>query len=94
MTTTLTPPTDAQSPPPSMGPVKKPRKLGRWMLFVVMLIVAVIMLYPFWVMIYTSLKSEAQFLAGTGFSWVSWSSLTSVIPIGQEVLSSTIVCAS
>jgi len=45
-------------------------------------------------MIYTSLKSEAQFLAGSGFSWISWSSLTSVIPIGQEVLSSTIVCAA
>jgi multiple sugar transport system permease protein/raffinose/stachyose/melibiose transport system permease protein len=77
-----------------MGPVQRPRKLGRWMLFVVMMIVAVIMLYPFWVMIYTSLKSEAQFLAGSGFSWISWSSLTSVIPIGQEVLSSTIVCAA
>jgi ABC-type glycerol-3-phosphate transport system permease component len=94
MTTTLTPPTESESPRPTMGPVKKPRKSGRWILFVVMLIVAVIMLYPFWVMIYTSLKSEAQFLAGSGFSWVSWSSLTSVIPIGQEVLSSTIVCAS
>jgi ABC-type glycerol-3-phosphate transport system permease component len=94
MTTTLTPPTESQSPREPMGPVKKPRKLGRWILFVVMMIVAIIMLYPFWVMIYTSLKSEAQFLAGSGFSWISWSSLTSVIPIGQEVLSSTIVCAS
>jgi ABC-type glycerol-3-phosphate transport system permease component len=94
MTTTSTPPTESENPGQSMGPVKKPRKLGRWILFVVMMIVAVIMLYPFWVMIYTSLKSESQFLAGSGFSWISWSSLTSVIPIGQEVLSSTIVCAS
>jgi ABC-type glycerol-3-phosphate transport system permease component len=94
MTTTLTPPTESQSPGQPAGPVKKPRRLGRWILFAVMMIVAVIMLYPFWVMIYTSLKSESQFLAGTGFSWISWSSLTSVIPIGQEVLSSTIVCAS
>jgi multiple sugar transport system permease protein/raffinose/stachyose/melibiose transport system permease protein len=52
------------------------------------------MLYPFWVMIITSLKSESQFLSGGGFSWLSWSSLTSVIPIGQELLSSTIVCSS
>jgi ABC-type glycerol-3-phosphate transport system permease component len=93
MTSTLTPSTD-ESPRPSMGPVRKPRKVGRWLLFVIMMIVAVIMLYPFWVMIYTSLKSEAQFLGGSGFSWISWSSLTSVIPIGQEVLSSTIVCAA
>jgi multiple sugar transport system permease protein/raffinose/stachyose/melibiose transport system permease protein len=90
----MTPSTESQNPGPSRGPVKKPRKLGRWMLFVIMMIVAVIMLYPFWVMIYTSLKSEAQFLAGSGFSWISWSRLTSVIPVGQEVLSSTIVCAS
>ncbi len=94
MTTASTPPKEPEDPRPSMGPVQRPRKLGRWMLFVVMMIVAVIMLYPFWVMIYTSLKSEAQFLAGSGFSWISWSSLTSVIPIGQEVLSSTIVCAA
>jgi len=93
MTSTLTPSTD-ESPRPSMGPVRKPRKVGRWLLFVIMMIVAVIMLYPFWVLIYTSLKSEAQFLGGSGFSWISWSSLTSVIPIGQEVLSSTIVCAA
>jgi ABC-type glycerol-3-phosphate transport system permease component len=70
------------------------RRLGRWLLFVAMVGVAVIMLYPFWVMIITSLKSEAQFLAGSGFSWLSWSSLTSVIPVGQEVLSSTIVCSA
>jgi ABC-type glycerol-3-phosphate transport system permease component len=75
-------------------PVKKPRRVGRWVLFAAMVVVAVIMLYPFWVMIFTSLQSEAQFLSGGGFSWLSWSSLTSVIPIGQEVLSSTIVCSS
>jgi multiple sugar transport system permease protein len=70
------------------------RRLRRWLLFVAMVGVAVIMLYPFWVVIITSLKSEAQFLAGSGFSWLSWSGLTSVIPVGQEVLSSTIVCSA
>jgi multiple sugar transport system permease protein/raffinose/stachyose/melibiose transport system permease protein len=70
------------------------RRVGRWLLFVAMVGVAVVMLYPFWVVIITSLKSEAQFLAGSGFSWLSWSGLTSVIPVGQEVLSSTIVCSA
>jgi multiple sugar transport system permease protein len=74
--------------------VKKPRRVGRWVLFAVMMVVAVVMLYPFWVMIITSLKSEPQFLSGGGFSWLSWSGLTSVIPIGQELLSSTIVCSA
>jgi ABC-type glycerol-3-phosphate transport system permease component len=70
------------------------RRLGRSLLFVAMVGVAIIMLYPFWVVIITSLKSEAQFLAGSGFSWLSWSGLTSVIPVGQEVVSSTIVCSA
>jgi multiple sugar transport system permease protein/raffinose/stachyose/melibiose transport system permease protein len=93
VTTLLTPPGDGESrlaPPP----VKKPRRTGRWVLFGAMVVVAIVMLYPFWVMIITSLKSEAQFLSGGGFSWLSWSNLTSVIPVGQEVLSSTIVCSS
>jgi multiple sugar transport system permease protein/raffinose/stachyose/melibiose transport system permease protein len=59
-----------------------------------MMVIAVVMLYPFWVMIVTSLKSEAQFLAGQGFSWLSWKNLSATIPIGQEVLSSTIVCSA
>ncbi len=59
-----------------------------------MLGVAAVMLYPFWVMIGESLESETQFLGSGGFSWLSWSGLSSVIPVGQEVLSSTIVCAA
>jgi len=95
MTTLLTPPNDterAEAPAPLSRPAK--RKFGRWVLFVVMVAVAVVMLYPFWVMIVTSLKSEAQFLSGGGFSWLSWKSLSATIPIGQEVLSSTIVCSA
>jgi ABC-type glycerol-3-phosphate transport system permease component len=76
-------------------PPRRPRpKVGRWVLFVVMVLIAIVMLYPFWVMIATSLQSATQFLAGGGFSWLSWSTLTSVIPVGQEVLSSTIVCSA
>ncbi len=91
--TTLTEPANAERPL-APTPVKRPRRVGRWVLFAAMIVVAIIMLYPFWVMIVTSLKSEAQFLSGGGFSWLSWSRLTSVIPVGQEVLSSTIVCSS
>jgi ABC-type glycerol-3-phosphate transport system permease component len=81
---------------PVIAPVRRRRRLksGRVTLFVVMVGVAVVMLYPFWVMIYNSLMTEAQFLAGKGFSLGSWSALTSVIPVGQEVLSSTIICSA
>ena len=93
MTTLATPPNESEQRDHSPAVIRAPRKVGRWVLFAAMMIVAVIMLYPFWVMIVTSLKSESQFLSGGGFSWLSWTSLTSVIPIGQEVLSSTIVCS-
>jgi ABC-type glycerol-3-phosphate transport system permease component len=94
MTTLQSPPndTDIVEPTPPLPPSRP--KLGRWVLFVVMLAIAVVMLYPFWVMIATSLQSETQFLSGGGFSWLSWHDLSSVIPVGQEVLSSTIVCSA
>jgi multiple sugar transport system permease protein/raffinose/stachyose/melibiose transport system permease protein len=94
MTTLATPPQETNEPErPALITPRKP-KVGRWALFAVMVGVAVVMLYPFWVMIITSLESEQQFLSGGGFSWLSWSGLSSTIPVGQEVLSSTIVCSA
>jgi multiple sugar transport system permease protein/raffinose/stachyose/melibiose transport system permease protein len=95
VTTLATPPDTAPLDDTPAVPDRAPRrKVGRWILFAVMLAIAAVMLYPFWVMIFTSLKSEQQFLSGGGFSWLSWRDLTSVIPIGQEILSSTIVCSA
>jgi ABC-type glycerol-3-phosphate transport system permease component len=93
MTTLQTPPETDERVEVSVPPPGRP-KVGRWVLFGVMLVVAGVMLYPFWVMIGESLESEAQFLGTGGFSWLSWSGLSSVIPVGQELLSSTIVCAA
>ncbi|MHB1906247.1 MAG: carbohydrate ABC transporter permease [Acidimicrobiales bacterium] len=84
------------APVPADTPVDRrarARRVGRGALFLVMVGVAVVMLYPFWVMIVDSLKTENQFLSGHGFSWASWRTLTSTIPIAQEVVSSTIICA-
>jgi multiple sugar transport system permease protein/raffinose/stachyose/melibiose transport system permease protein len=94
MTTLATPPQETNEPErPELITPAQPR-IGRWILFGAMLGVAVVMLYPFWVMIVTSLHSEQQFLSGGGFSWLSWSNLSATIPVGQEVLSSTIVCST
>jgi ABC-type glycerol-3-phosphate transport system permease component len=92
MTTLQTPPETEDTNPVTVPAPTRP-KVGRWVLFGVMVVIAGVMLYPFWVMIGESLESETQFLGSGGFSWLSWSSLSSVIPVGQEVLSSTIVCA-
>jgi ABC-type glycerol-3-phosphate transport system permease component len=91
MTTLQTPPETEDTNKEIVSTPTRP-KIGRWVLFGVMVVIAGVMLYPFWVMIGESLESETQFLGSGGFSWLSWSGLSSVIPVGQEVLSSTIVC--
>ena len=93
MTAPVLDPSTASHDPAPRAPRRRLRP-GRMILFVAMLLVAIVMLYPFWVMIYNSLMTEAQFLAGKGFSLGSWKALTSVIPVGQEVLSSTIICTA
>ena len=93
MTTLQNPPETDVTADEEIVPIPARPRVGRWVLFGVMVVVAAVMLYPFWVMIGESLESETQFLGSGGFSWLSWSGLTSVIPVGQEILSSTIVCA-
>lgn len=92
MTTTAAPPVPERAP-------ASPRRhrsrftVRRAALFASMLIVAVVMLYPFWYMIDTSLKTQNQYLSGSGHSLDSWVKLTSVLPVGQQLLNSMIVCA-
>jgi ABC-type glycerol-3-phosphate transport system permease component len=72
---------------------RRPRLTPRkTMLFVVMCLVAVVMLYPFGFMINNSLKTQAQFDGAPGHSLSSWRKLTGAIPVGLELLNSTIVC--
>ncbi|MDE3083454.1 MAG: carbohydrate ABC transporter permease [Acidobacteriota bacterium] len=65
---------------------------GRIALFVTMLAIAVAMLYPFWVMITDSLHTQSQFISGSGFSLGSWRQLSAALPVGRQVLNSTLIC--
>jgi multiple sugar transport system permease protein/raffinose/stachyose/melibiose transport system permease protein len=65
---------------------------GRVVLFVLMVIVAVVMFYPFYFMISASLKTQAQFMRGEGYSLDSWKKLASALPVGQQTINSIIVC--
>ncbi|MGH9019746.1 MAG: carbohydrate ABC transporter permease [Acidimicrobiales bacterium] len=95
MTTPLLDPPRVESEPATrVGRRSTKARVGRRVLFVLMLAVAAVMLYPFWIMIANSLQTESQFLAGVGHSLGSWRALGSTIPVGQEVLSSTIVCSA
>jgi ABC-type glycerol-3-phosphate transport system permease component len=68
------------------------QRLRTVLTFAAMALIAVVMLYPFYFMISTSLKSENQFTNGGGFSFSSWSQLASALPWARELLNSTIVC--
>jgi multiple sugar transport system permease protein/raffinose/stachyose/melibiose transport system permease protein len=61
-------------------------------LFIVMAAGAGVMFYPFGFMINTSFQSQTQFQAGSGHSVVSWGKLFDALPVGQQLLNSTIVC--
>lgn len=72
------------------------QKRKRWtpattFLVVLMCVVTVVMLYPFAFMVDNSLKTQAQFDAGSGHSLSSWAKLARVIPVWRELLNSTIV---
>lgn len=69
------------------------RRVRNTVLFLVMSIIAVVMLFPFYYMINTSLKSNDQFLNGGGHSFDSWIKLNHNLPWARELMNSTIVCA-
>jgi ABC-type glycerol-3-phosphate transport system permease component len=70
------------------------RRAWRTALFAAMAAMAVVMLYPFAVMLVTSFKTQAQYFSGTGTSTASWHQLNSTLPIYQELLNSTIICTA
>ena len=83
-------PTDAPIPPTRRrrAPVKTV------LLFVLMVLIAIVMLYPFYFMVDTSLKSNDQFLHGGGHSLDSWTSLSKALPWGQQMVNSAIVAVA
>ena len=64
----------------------------RVILFLIMTAGAIIMFYPFWFMIDASFKSTAQFRGAEGHSFDSWAKLFDILPVGQQLANSTIVC--
>ena len=84
----------------SIRPARSPRKAvskktfspRRVILFLVMAAGAFIMFYPFWFMIDASFKTNAQFRGAEGYSFASWAKLFDILPVGQQLANSAIVC--
>lgn len=57
----------------------------------VLLVITVIMLYPFWLMTQMSFRSVPQYYLGSGFSLTTWRDLFAALPVGREMLNSTLI---
>ena len=83
---------------PASGPVTAKRALRArrrsrvGLIFLIMTLVAVVMLYPFWYMLNNAFRTQSQFEQQRGHSGVSWSQLFSELPVGRELLNSTLIC--
>jgi ABC-type glycerol-3-phosphate transport system permease component len=79
---------------PSLTGIRLRRKSYTWALLCVMVIVAVIMLYPFWYMIDNAFRSADQFDRQSGHSFAGWHELFANLPVASQLLNSTLVCAA
>lgn len=70
-------------------PKIQPRRV---LLFLVMVMVAVVMLYPIFYMVQTSFRSDQQYQLGVGFSLDGWRTLFAELPVLAQMGNSTIVC--
>ena len=55
---------------------------------------AVVMLYPFWYMAQASFRSLQQYQLGSGYGLASWRELFRTLPVGRELLNSTLITTS
>ena len=91
----LTAPTRAASGLPPAKRALRARRRGRvGMIFLIMTGIAVVMLYPFWYLLNNAFRTESQFEQQHGHSAVSWGQLFSELPVGRELLNSTVICVA
>ena len=68
--------------------------VARTAVYALLLLITVVMLYPFYYMGMNSFRSLDQYYAGHGFSLSSWRNLFDTLPIGRQLLNSTIITLS
>ena len=86
---TATPTLGSARPP--RGYSTLPRRAKRALLFAIMAALALVMLYPLYYMVDTSLRTSAQYQAGSGHSLNSWRALFPALPVRRELLNSTLI---
>jgi ABC-type glycerol-3-phosphate transport system permease component len=69
------------------------RILNGWVFFL-MVVVAVVMLYPFYYLLNNAFRTQGQFDQQRGHSLSSWSQLFHELPVGQELVNSLLICVA
>ena len=70
------------------------RRIAAIVILTLMIIVAIVMLYPFWYLIDNSFRNQSQFDQQRGHSTAGWAQLFQNLPVVHELVSSTIVCSA
>lgn len=61
------------------------------LVYIALLAISVVMLYPFWYMAENAFRSLEQYHLSRGYSLTSWRELFRTLPIGRQLLNSTIL---
>jgi len=68
--------------------------MSTWVLFTLMVIVAIVMLYPFWYLLDNAFRSPGQFDRQSGHALSGWKELFANLPVGSQLINSTLVCVA
>lgn len=79
-----------QTPAP---PRRLRRRVNKVVLFLSMIVVAIVMLYPFYFMLNNGSRTQTQFEQQSGHSLDSWTQLLQELPVLRQLFNSTLICA-
>ena len=88
------PPGAASGLPPAKRALRARRRGRIGLIFAIMSVIAVVMLYPFWYILNNAFRNQSQFAQQNGHSSVSWGQLFSELPVGRELVNSTVICVA
>ena len=71
--------------------VRRRHLVSRALIYLALAVITVVMLYPFYYMGVNAFRSLDQYYAGHGFSLASWHNLFKSLPVGRELLNSTLI---
>jgi ABC-type glycerol-3-phosphate transport system permease component len=60
--------------------------------FALMVVILLVMLYPFYYMVDNAFRTKSQFDQRSGHSTASWHELLQTLPVGRQLVNSTVIC--